>query len=621
MFGKKHELVGVQIGYEHEQASCHHANKIITQDLRSKHETANSKQMALKEKCKTKYDMEHDPVEFQVGDNVLARKMGRLGKFSQRDEGQFIVSDSKSNDIYILKSESTNTKIERHVKDMRPYNPLCAIIFLSGFAESLVFERAPPVLWTETDQFVSPGYRSVKLRIYFVSPCPTLQQLSHFLQEANTAASKCEEIFRDNIIYRLQQFNPIGPRPQVIVAAPPQAAPAPIPPMIPQYPNHPGSGQFPHKFMHPSNQDAMSARAEIERSKRDLGLGTFLTKSCVSCVLETVVDRVWPNKAVQELRDREKHIQESLNNLVAQLNVTQLNLMATQDAFANQAILISYNAAEIDDIRYNHPQLMVTSAHVTAKIVAYRADLERLQISIRRKKLDIDLLAMMALDNLDPDTITPSSINAEYIQPSALDISFVARIKDPSTKVYSVEAFSFWNNLTEEKASLMEYKGPSFLIYNASNHCVKGIALSKNHWVNARCDAMNFEDQQLSHWEVRATAEDPWAQPAHTTAKESWPFVFIYCWPKQITWRGETGDCPPYIMRINATEPFNTTDYVYSPSAIEIISRIEMVTTDVHSIHLRNQSHSLGENTAIKKVAELRKELTKSRNKLYALEF
>jgi hypothetical protein len=131
----------------------------------------------------------------------------------------------------------------------------------------------------------------------------------------------------------------------------------------------------------------------------------------------------------------------------------------------------------------------------------------------------------------------------------------------------------------------------------------------------------NYEDPSLANWVEIAITDDPWCQPAKTVVKEGWPFVYLYCFPLNTTVRGKTVECPPFVHRINATERFNTSDlYFYSPSAVEIISRNEILVTDVDSINFRNVSYHLDDNHAIHKVIQLKKQLIAANNRLYAVQ-
>jgi len=108
------------------------------------------------------------------------------------------------------------------------------------------------------------------------------------------------------------------------------------------------------------------------------------------------------------------------------------------------------------------------------------------------------------------------------------------------------------------------------------------------------------------------TTVDPWSSKTRTTVRESWPYVFIECFPHNIGIKHELGECSPYVFRVNATERFRLpSGYEYSPSAVEINAAVEMVTIEVHSIHFRNDSLGVDENNAIKKSQIARRELRK----------
>lgn len=74
--------------------------------------------------------------------------------------------------------------------------------------------------------------------------------------------------------------------------------------------------------------------------------------------------------------------------------------------------------------------------------------------------------------------------------------------------------------------------------------------------------------------------------------------------------------------RINATVGFSTSDrHVYKPQAIEIVANVEIITSQVHSIHFRNHSMAVDEEIAIKRVMEMRDELKQANERLYMFQF
>jgi hypothetical protein len=78
------------------------------------------------------------------------------------------------------------------------------------------------------------------------------------------------------------------------------------------------------------------------------------------------------------------------------------------------------------------------------------------------------------------------------------------------------------------------------------------------------------------------TTVDPWDSKTRTTVKESWPYVFVYCFPHNVTFRKEVTECPPFVFRIDASEAFELSNsYHYAPSAVEFNAGVELVTMDV----------------------------------------
>lgn len=107
----------------------------------------------------------------------------------------------------------------------------------------------------------------------------------------------------------------------------------------------------------------------------------------------------------------------------------------------------------------------------------------------------------------------------------------------------------------------------------------------------------------------------------------NWFYTILFEWIQNyvdqcnISYCGEVSECPPCVHRINVTEPYNLSDYQYSPSGIEFSAGIELVTTMVHSIHFRNQSLAVDENSAIKKLCKTLKKPRDTNSKLYFLSF
>jgi len=104
--------------------------------------------------------------------------------------------------------------------------------------------------------------------------------------------------------------------------------------------------------------------------------------------------------------------------------------------------------------------------------------------------------------------------------------------------------------------------------------------------------------------------------------KESYPYVYVYCYRLNITIRGQTRKCPVDAFRLNATLQWNTTDYRYVPinSIFDKTVEILPMTHEVHDTHFINNEHLVDDNEALDKILSLSKELDKVHKESLAIE-
>jgi hypothetical protein len=616
MFGRKHPVAGFR----------------EVSDVSEDQRLAIARQSQSKAASKVRYDQAHTDVQFESGTLVLIRRMGRISKISARFEGPYEVV-SRNKDIYQVRSQHSNKVLERHVKDMKPYRALVCLLFLTSqvhFAEQIVvFERASPVLWTEARQYVSRGIVDFKVQINYASPCgeviPKIVTLPK--QVMVDAIAMCEKVFRDQVTQRVAQYPTFLPNGQMAAVVPAVLDPSQRGYQAPlRYQAYP-TGQprlAPGISPAPSYQHVVLKQSP--RVKRDMGLSTaFVTASVVSSVVNTVLNKIWDHEALEELRDANGKIEEELHRQIKAINATELMLEAVEKAVINQATMISHNVADIRQMQLAYPELTVVMSHIIANAATLGAGLDRLRASFRAKRPDLPLLASMTnsliFDEVEPESIYRQTVRALSPRPNVLQLAFRARTRDAQARVYQVETFRFWNNLDKEVPSQLEYSGPGYLVYNFTNQCVKAIADPKNDWVNVRCYNASYSDPALAKWSAVNTAEDPWSQPAHPLVKESWPFVYVYCFTLNITYRGEVAECPPFVFRVNASEPFATADYEYSPSAVELTAQSNIVIDEVALIHFRNFTQVINDNHLIKTLIQARRNLTKANEELFAFKF
>lgn len=665
MFARKHALLHAEL--ELRDRLMESQLNARQNDLASITESANVNQLANKLTSKQRFDKSHRNVTFEEGEKVWARKMGRLSKLSNKWNGPYVIT-KKDNDIYSLLCDKTHKSIERHVRDMKRFVQINVIIWVATIwttaqqpsstttgsqdfpSLQAYLQKSSPIQWQETDKFVSPGHMSMKFRITWTSPCPLLRSIPDVTQEVESAVIQCETYYQNDVINRVASLVKGSATSYAPPILPQQVVPASYQPETNQVKpsqysqNVNQQGQY-HQGQYyqpqgaiPQNQPQqvppqtygrkkrdVKDSLQLRRVKREWGLTTaFATYAIVSNVVKRIIDRYWPEPAVQELNKRQEQIQSSIDQLTQRQNISELMHEAVSNALENQANLIQYNSAEISRIAFTHPELMVVSGHLMAKLVQMGSYIDRLKIAFRARRPDLSLLSLITdtdfLDTVDQDTIPKNSVDLTAINNQTIEVRFVARIVDRTTSVYDVDAFDFWVNITEVEASKMHYGGPMSLIYNHSIGCVKGVTGIKHRWVNAHCLIPNFVDMSLSSWSILFTSKDPWESRNPVVVKESWPFINVNCLSHNITVHGVTGECPPWIFSINATVPFKISDgFSYSYQAMEYKVNVEMSIAQIAAIHFRNQPFDIDETFAIKEIRRLRKDLGETKEKLYVM--
>jgi len=80
-----------------------------------------------------------------------------------------------------------------------------------GQSASLVSDRAPPILWQQTQKFVSPRFVHLRIQIAFSSPCQILYRLGPQANEVQQAVIRCENIYKNNIVDKIAIISSRGP--------------------------------------------------------------------------------------------------------------------------------------------------------------------------------------------------------------------------------------------------------------------------------------------------------------------------------------------------------------------------------------------------------------------------
>lgn len=395
----------------------------------------------------------------------------------------------------------------------------------------LKFEEAPAIVWQASKTQASSAPTQFVFILKLGNACDSLYQfrlVQH--NEANSAVRHCQEVFQDQILTPLSKLNPIGKAPAYVLPTPQQApARQPIGPL--------------------GNQLPRNVPRQIQRR----GVMDFVAGSLVTNLVETVLDRWWPNPAISTLEEKEKLLDAKLELLN---NRTTFSALAQKALLEGQTILrelVQNNVAAIQTMSSAYPQLAIVASDLVARSHLVGSYIEQLAISFKMANLDLPLLYLLlkqeVILDINPNTIVANSLLFSSPSSGLLRIEFVARRKAQDIAISRVNAFHVWVDLLSDRPRLMEYVGPKYVIRNSKNNCVKGIQDPQDDTISVKCEVPNFEDQRLSRWRELAQHDKVEDHATHTQVIEAWPSIYVSCPSERITIGSENGQCPPFHFR------------------------------------------------------------------------
>lgn len=262
-------------------------------------------------------------------------------------------------------------------------------IYLIVSAEAINFEKAPAIIWTKSDTYISPTITNFNLSIKFVSPCQVLTQyVSAASEDIALALQQCNQVFQEQITNQLRNLQVSFGSSEIIPKRNP--AQAAVPKLqqqqqqqaifVPQA-TQPVQNQIPI---------GMPSQIMVPRSIMD-----FVTGAFASNVIDTVLDHWLPNPQVSELQNRMNRVDQHLQYLNQQANFTRLELRSMADAMEINAKLVDHNIEKINTYVYRFPALTVVSANMIAKLHLMGSHLTRTIMSFRARRPDLITLGML----------------------------------------------------------------------------------------------------------------------------------------------------------------------------------------------------------------------------------
>lgn len=637
--------------------------------MREAHQNALGNLRLAQERSRPYFENKRREWEPQVGEQVLTKVMGRRSKLQNRYAGPYKVV-SRERDVYELElMGGRKENLTRHVGDLKPYRAATAFQLLSTLlitslllagclATSVRFEEAPPVLWQSTKTYVSPSVTRFKFALTFGDPCEFLRRFPwppNANPEINTAVNQCKAVYSEQITSRAQNLAHNAPMASIALSPVQQGPGHPKPPSqtntnsVPRHnrrrrvadktnTNDTGEEEDANDNEAIGSEDASTngvvtptklvtqTSTEAPPEKRELM--SFLTGAFLSTIVDTVMERLWPDPAISELRERQHAIGSKLESLIKGINITQYQLQVLSESYDLQQRLAQHQIEQIQSFLFSIPRLSVITSSIIAKITLTGAYIERLRVAFRARRPDMLTMSLLfqsdIMLDIDPSSIIENSIAITSPYKDALTFEFTGRIRAPDTAVYRVTAFRFWAELLEDRAKLQEYQGPRYLIHNSSSNCIRGISEPRTSYVTAQCAETDFLDQRLGFWKTVEESDDPTQlKTTQTEVHEAWPYVLIYCYPSTITVDRAKMACPPYVFRLNATCAWSTPTYDYSPKAIEVVSS-EMalpLIANVEHVHLKENSSIIYKGAAVRRIKELARQLKQTQSESVLVEY
>lgn len=556
----------------------------------------------------------------------------------------------------LTKSTTSIKFVQNRNKLMKAFEIALALLTLFVvLSQAMVFDRVTPIIWTMTDKYVEQGTVSYKINLRYTNPCGNLRKVAgELIREKRQAPLPPQATYGRPVspssqpVENYPGYNFQEPDESFLVNSPNLAGPMMNAQPGNLAPNHhtqniaaPGimegkptindavneaikhCDMMFHEFITKpiSETNGMRQPAKSSKPRQKRTIPEILTGFFFSNILDTVLDKFF-HKNDDEEKDRVNIIEKKLNALNNELNITELIANATENNIRAMGVVIKYTERKISLMVHVFPDLVFTTEYMVMHMTIIYGHLTRLKYGFRHKRLELyvltELLNTREFDMLEPNSVRPTKLWSP--RENVLEIEFTANRRDPWTFVYRVDAFRYWANLTGTPV-LMEYAGDRYLIHNTSANCIKAIDEPVLPYVIASCPVKHLDDRRLATWNKVMRTDNPYEQPANTSVKGSFPYVYVYCFRLNITILGKQYKCPPHVFKLNSTIKWNTTDLDYQPDQLASIESSQMITLthDVHHTHFINDEHLIDENLAIDEIKRLKLELDKAKRENMAI--
>lgn len=150
-------------------------------------------------------------------------------------------------------------------------------------------------------------------------------------------------------------------------------------------------------------------------------------------------------------------------------------------------------------------------------------------------------------------------------RPFYFEIVFIGIERDTEADIYEIIPFDHW--VEANTPYYVKYVGHKYVLVNHTSNCAQFIYDQEAELVLQKCTMKNYRDPKLK--EAWVPYEKKFAQETSTIMMKG--FHYVYCYPGQIQiGSNEVENCPNDLIKIPATQGFNTSDGVIITEGFEL---------------------------------------------------
>lgn len=464
---------------------------------------------------------------------------------------------------------------------------ICLFIITAG-TKAYVFQRVSPlILTTNQNNYVINGTTTYEVDFTYMSPCemiPTHPRHKYSVPEIyerdyemyQRIAEKCNKLYHEQWTTLIDEILSTKPNP----------------------------------------------RKEHEIHKRSVlaipVLAGAISGVSVTNLISTFYDYINPNSdnnRISSIERRQEETERALIQFENYMNETRGIEMKLANSMEKLENMIHENKKEI--MRLSDMMVRITwyTEKLTSSIRQQASNLRHMIDGYVNNKVHTravsEMLNMTMLRHVDmQDTIFGE---VRRLSNSSLFLKFTIIGKSEDTSVHSIEAFPYFDNLTDSTPTYLEYTGSRHAIYNSTSNCIKAIDETMTRGIMEECTTHGGTDLRLQSWKKRRLSPEDFAELSKPKKRRVGTNNYIYCYYHNVTIEGATYRCPPYVFKLKIFTPFSTGEFKHSPHSYQMTYHQAYQFKSVMDIlpdSIQTSADNITETTLLDDIASLKRQIS-----------